>query len=88
MNNHGDFWRDAYIPVAKEFSIAIFGVSNVGWVNDGTWQGRECIGCSLAIDHRGEELILGPYGVDAECILYVDVTPVPRPARGTGWVSD
>lgn len=82
---YGDLWRDSYIPVTREFSTAIFGVSNVGEIIAGPWQGRKCIGCSLAIDSSGEEMLQGPYGVDAECILYADVKPVPRPARGTGW---
>ena len=82
---YGDLWRNSYMPVAKEFSLAIFGVSNVGSITDGPWQGRQCIGCSLAINALGEEILQGPYGVDAERILYVDVTPTQRPARGTGW---
>jgi len=82
---YGDLWRNSYMPVAREFSTAIFGVSNVGRIADGPWKGRKCIGCSLAIDSKGGEILQGPYGIDAECILYVDVKPVPRPARGTGW---
>ncbi len=84
---YGETWRKAYIPVAREFSTAIFGASNVGMIADGPWKGRKCIGCSLAIDPSGNEIIQGPYGIDAECILYVDVKPVPRPARGTGWIE-
>ncbi len=84
---YGETWRKAYQPVAREFSTAIFGASNVGEISDGPWKGRKCIGCSLAIDASGEEILQGPYGVDAECILYVDVNPVPRPARGTGWIE-
>jgi predicted amidohydrolase len=84
---YGDTWRNAYIPVAKEFAVAIFGVSNVGAITDGPWKGRKCIGCSLAISSSGEEILQGPYGIDAECILYVDVTPVQRPARGNNWDS-
>ncbi len=82
---YGDTWRDAYMPVAKEFSVYIFGTSNVGKVDGGPWDGWSCIGCSLAIGPAGEEILQGPYGVDAECILYVDVSPTQRPARGTGW---
>jgi len=82
---YGDLWRNSYMPVAKEFSVAIIGVSNVGWITDGPWKGRKCIGCSLAIAPSGEEMLQGPYGVDAECILYLDVKPISRPARGTEW---
>ena len=72
---------------AREFSVAIVSVSNVGSMVAGPWQGMKCIGCSLAIDASGEEILQGPYGIDAECILYADVSPVPRPTRGTGWAA-
>ena len=82
---YGDGWRDSYIPVAREFSTAIFGVSNVGSITEGPSKGKKCIGCSLAIDSSGKEILQGPYGIDSECILYVDVKPFRRAARGTGW---
>ena len=82
---YGDTWRSAYQPVAKEFSVWIIGVSNVGWMTGGPWQGRKCIGNSLVIGPEGKEVLKGPYGVDAETILYVDVAAVPRPARGCAW---
>lgn len=70
---YGDLWRDSYGPVAREFGCAIAGVSNVGPILDGPWQGRNCIGCSLVIGPEGEEVLQGPYGVDADCVLYVTV---------------
>ncbi len=82
---YGDLWRNVYKPTAKEFACPIFGVSNVGIISAGPWEGRHCIGCSLAIDADGQEILQGPYGVAAECILYVDVQPRARPARGTQW---
>ena len=75
---YGDIWRNAYIPVARQFSTAIFGVSNVGNIIDGPWKERKCIGCSIGISASGEEILQGPYGVNAECILYVDVQPISR----------
>jgi predicted amidohydrolase len=84
---YGDVWRSSYIPVAREFSTAILGVSNVGEIDAGPWSGKKCIGCSLAIGPSGDEILQGPYGVDAECILYAEIQPIPRPARGTGWVE-
>ncbi|MEL6321923.1 MAG: carbon-nitrogen hydrolase family protein [Cyanobacteria bacterium J06626_14] len=77
---YGDIWRHAYMPVAKEFSTAIFGVSNVGRIVDGPWKGMKCIGCSLGLDASGQEILQGPYGIDAECILYVDIKPNLRTA--------
>ncbi len=73
------------MPVAREFSLWIVGVSNVGWIADGPWKGRKTIGCSLLVGPQGEEVLQGPYGVDAEAILEVQVTPVSRPARGCSW---
>lgn len=82
---YGQLWRDSYMPVAREFSLWIAAASNVGPIDDGPWKGRNSIGCSMVVDPDGEEVVQGPYGVDAETILYVDVTPVDRPARGCGW---
>jgi predicted amidohydrolase len=82
---YGTLWREQYKPVARDFRLWIAGVSNVGKVEGGDWDGWNCIGCSLVIAPGGREVVQGPYGVDAETILYVDVEPGPRPARGTGW---
>jgi len=84
---YGQEWRDAYMPVAKEFSTWIVGVSNVGRIPSGPWAGRKCIGCSLVIGPDGREVLQGPYGVEAETILYVDINVVKRPTRGCGWVE-
>ena len=69
---YGGLWRDSYRPIAKEFGCAILGASNVGTVGGGQWEGRPCIGSSLVIGPGGEEVLQGPYGRDAECILFVD----------------
>jgi len=82
---YGDIWRGVYKPVAKEFAMWIVGVSNVGSVTAGPWQGRNCIGCSLVVDANGEEVLQGPY--DQETIIYVDVALKKRPARGCGWAD-
>jgi predicted amidohydrolase len=84
---YGLGWREVYIPAAKEFSVWIASVSNVGWITAGPWRDRKCIGCSLVIGPDGREILQGPYGPDAETILYVDVDPVKRPTRGLGWNS-
>lgn len=76
---YGDTWRDAYIPVARAFSMSIIGVSNVGPITGGPWRGRRCIGCSLAIGPDGRELLHRPYGEAAEAVMYLDITPRPSP---------
>lgn len=82
---YGALWKRVYKPVAKDFRIWIAGVSNVGPIDAGPWAGRKCIGCSLVVGPDGEEVLQGPYGEDAETILYVNVEPMERPARGCDW---
>lgn len=82
---YGDLWHRCYEPVAAEFQMWIVGVSNVGIVNEGPWKGWNCIGCSLAIDAYGNEVVQAGYGKAADTIIYIDVQTLPRPARGTGW---
>lgn len=86
-NPYGGYWRRTYIPVATEFSVPIIGVSNVGLITDGPWKGMKCIGSSLAIDQTGKDIIQGPYGAEEEAILYIDISPSERPARGHSWVD-
>jgi len=79
---YGAEWYGAYVPVAKEFSVWIAGVSNVGYITSGPWKGKKCIGCSLVIGPDGREAAKGSYGPDAEEIIYVDVEPVKSPRLG------
>jgi predicted amidohydrolase len=79
---YGRLWLDNYGPVARHFRLWIAGCSNVGWINDGPWQGRQCIGCSLVVGPDGEPVLRGPYGVEAETMLLVDVQPESRAVRG------
>ena len=82
---YGQLWRDAYIPVAKEFRVWIASASNVGWMTGGPWKGWKGIGCSMVISPDGEQLLDAPYGVDADTLLYVDIKPESRLGRGTTW---
>ena len=82
---YGKTWEDAYMPVSREFAIWIASSSNVGWMTDGPWKGWKAIGCSLVIDPNGRIALKGPYGENADTILYVEIDPIPRPAQGTTW---
>lgn len=84
---YGATWCNAYQPVARDYSVWIAGVSNVGAITGGPWAGQHCIGCSLVVGPDGGVVLQGPYGIDAETILYVEVNPVPRPARGCDWMK-
>jgi predicted amidohydrolase len=74
---YGKIWHDSYRPVAREYGMTIAGVSNVGLITDGPWAGRRCIGCSLVMGPDGTPLLQGPYGSDAEALLFVDI-PGPK----------
>jgi len=82
---YGQLWLDNYCPVARDFHLWIAGVSNVGWLTDGPWKGRKCIGCSLVVGPDGKQVLMGPYGHDADTILYAEVELEPRSTRGAGW---
>jgi predicted amidohydrolase len=70
---YGDRWRRAYGELGRLYDLPVIGVSNVGWLTDGPWKGRKAIGCSLATNHHGEILAVGPYGETAEELIVVDV---------------
>jgi len=78
---YGKLWIDNYGVVARDYAVWIAGCSNVGWITDGPWLGRKCIGCSLVIGPDGKPMVRGPYGVDAEAVLVVDIDPRPSPTR-------
>ena len=62
------------------------GAVGLGPVVGGEWEGRRCIGRSLAVGPGGEVLAFGPY--DAEALLVVDVPlrdsgDLPEPVRAS-----
>ncbi len=82
---YGQLWQDCYGRVARDFRLWIAGVSNVGRLREGPWAGRLCIGCSLLVSPGGSVHTKGSYGVDADEILYANISPEPRPGRGDVW---
>jgi len=70
---YGKLWRDNYGPVCADYGIWIAGVSNVGPVSAGPWEGRKCIGCSLLVGPDGKQALMGPFGETAEAILYHEI---------------
>lgn len=82
---YGALWINAYRPISKIFDVWYVGVSNVGKLTDGEWKGWNCIGSSIAMDAGGNLVVQGPYGADADTIIYIDVALKERPAKGTGW---
>lgn len=82
---YGEMWEESYAALARAYAMPVVGVSNVGPVVGGEWDGWRCIGCSLAVGADGEVLARGPYGDRAEALLLVTVplraspgAPAPR----------
>ena len=57
---YGDEWVTAYGALARETGMPVVGVSNVGPVVGGEWDGWACIGASLAVGADGEVHRPGP----------------------------
>jgi len=85
---YDQLWRDSYTELARLYDLTLIGVSNVGWITGGPWQGRKCIGCSLAVGPGGAVLAQGPNGETAEALVKVAVQPLPAVARGTDFATE
>lgn len=75
-------WIKGYTELARLYDAYVIGVSDVGWITGGPWQGRKCIGCSLAVGPGGTVLAEGPYGPDAEALLTIEISPRSAPGQG------
>jgi len=90
---YGQTWLTSFGELARLYDLTVVGVSNVGWITGGPWDGRKCIGRSLAVGpsdregSRGEVLLHAPYGVDAEGLFVVEIDPQPATARGTDFAA-
>jgi predicted amidohydrolase len=79
---YGELWKTAYSTLTQLYDLIVVGVSNVGWLRGGPWQGYKCIGCSLAIGPGGVILAEAPYGETAESLTVIEVEPVERTITG------
>jgi predicted amidohydrolase len=80
---YGELWKGSYGTLARLYEIPVVGASNVGWITDGPWKGRKCIGCSMAIGPDGETLAQAPYGETAEALIAVEIELMRREVTGT-----
>lgn len=70
---YGALWTGAYRELGRCWGLPVVGVSSVGWLKAGPWQGRKLIGCSLAMAGDGRIVAQGPYGDAADCLLVADL---------------
>jgi predicted amidohydrolase len=80
---YGRIWKESYRELARLYDMCVIGVSNVGYIERGVWEGRRCIGCSLAVGHGGKILVQGPYGTNAEELITLSVEVIERKVTGT-----
>jgi predicted amidohydrolase len=80
---YGAMWRNSYSSLANLYNISVVGVSNVGRVTGGAWNGWKCIGCSLAVDADANVAAQGPYGDTAEALIVAEIEIRERPEKGT-----
>lgn len=84
---YGKLWWDAYDELARLYDVNMIGVSSVGRISGGPWQGRKVIGCSLAMGPGGKILAEGPYGENAEALVCVEIEAGPVIGKGTDIAS-
>jgi predicted amidohydrolase len=80
---YGGLWKESFRTLARLYDITVVGVSNVGWIEGGAWDGHKCIGCSLAVGPGGTILAEGPYGESAETLIIVPIEIIPRRSMST-----
>ena len=80
---YGAMWLQAYSELARLYDLTVVGVSNVGWISGGPWEGRKCVGCSLAVGPSGQILAQGDYGESAEGLTTFCTEITPANAAGT-----
>lgn len=70
---YGDEWVTAYGALARETGMPVIGVSNVGPVVGGEWDGWRCIGASLAVGADGEVIRQAPFSDREQALIAVDI---------------
>lgn len=70
---YGGDWEATFRELAVAHRMHVVGVSNVGPVRGGDWDGWRCIGASRVVGPTGDVLLAGPYGERAAGLLTVDL---------------
>ena len=80
---YGQEWHIPYGHLSSLYGVYVVGVSNVGQVPCGSWQGWKAIGNSIAYGPDGKPLAVLPYGENAQCIRLLSVEPRKAQHQGT-----
>jgi predicted amidohydrolase len=80
---YGDEWVTAYGALALETGMPVVGVSSVGPVVGGTWDGWRCIGSSLAVGSDGRVIVQAPFSRHEETLVTVEIPVGTGSGRGS-----
>ena len=80
---YGAEWHQPYSMLSKKYGMAIVGVSNVGYLENGTWAGWRAIGNSIAYHGTGELAAVLSCGETAEELRIVEIETVSHSRKGT-----
>ena len=75
---YGSLWRGRYGELARRHGLPVVGVSSVGRIQAGPWNGWPVIGASLAMGGDGKVAAQGPYGENAEALTVFELSPRAR----------
>lgn len=75
-------WIGPYLILAKLYDLAIVGVTSVGYIVGGPYEGKKMIGCSLAVNKNGI-INKGPFLEFASELIVADIDIVSRREKGT-----
>ncbi|MCI8625550.1 MAG: carbon-nitrogen hydrolase family protein [Lachnospiraceae bacterium] len=80
---YGAEWHKPYSILSKKYGMAIVGVSNVGYLENGTWGGWRVIGNSIAYHATGTLAAVLSCGETAEEFRVVELETVTHTKKGT-----
>ena len=81
-NIYGESWIKAYEKIVHTYKLPMIGVSNVGKITCGAWEGYKCIGNSIVVSPDCDVIAL-PFGEAAECCTVVGIKQYDRKKLGT-----
>jgi predicted amidohydrolase len=80
---YGAMWKTSYGSISSLYDVVFVGVSNVGWITGGPWEGQKCIGNSLAFGPDGNLVVECSHGENAHELVMCQFDLPSPPACGT-----
>lgn len=80
---YGEEWETPYKILSETYTMPVIGVSNVGEIPFGAWEGWCCIGNSIATNSKGEVVRILPFGRQAETLEILDMELEKNELQGT-----